>query len=141
MPQLCEGCRGQGYLCERRQPLVNEALKPSQRGTLIALWITGCEELAQCECVGERESAHLPRGRFGVRDVASVDRSLEPSLCRPLAGHRRMPLGRRLLWTIASPVGSQYAPRLLATRCGGVAERSEERRVGKECRSRWSPYH
>ena len=24
---------------------------------------------------------------------------------------------------------------------GGVAMRSEERRVGKECRSRWSPYH
>src|SRR5256885_2532905 len=23
----------------------------------------------------------------------------------------------------------------------GPAERSEERRVGKECRSRWSPYH
>ena len=22
-----------------------------------------------------------------------------------------------------------------------VTERSEERRVGKECRSRWSPYH
>src|SRR3989449_9823514 len=24
---------------------------------------------------------------------------------------------------------------------GGVVLRSEERRVGKECRSRWSPYH
>src|SRR5258706_11921925 len=24
---------------------------------------------------------------------------------------------------------------------GVVAQRSEERRVGKECRSRWSPYH
>ena len=24
---------------------------------------------------------------------------------------------------------------------GGQAARSEERRVGKECRSRWSPYH
>ena len=24
---------------------------------------------------------------------------------------------------------------------GVVANRSEERRVGKECRSRWSPYH
>src|SRR5256885_15018497 len=24
---------------------------------------------------------------------------------------------------------------------GGEIERSEERRVGKECRSRWSPYH
>ena len=23
----------------------------------------------------------------------------------------------------------------------GEADRSEERRVGKECRSRWSPYH
>ena len=25
--------------------------------------------------------------------------------------------------------------------CGGGSGRSEERRVGKECRSRWSPYH
>ena len=24
---------------------------------------------------------------------------------------------------------------------GGLFMRSEERRVGKECRSRWSPYH
>src|SRR3712207_9363596 len=24
---------------------------------------------------------------------------------------------------------------------GGIYNRSEERRVGKECRSRWSPYH
>ena len=24
---------------------------------------------------------------------------------------------------------------------GGDVNRSEERRVGKECRSRWSPYH
>src|SRR6266496_5762947 len=28
-----------------------------------------------------------------------------------------------------------------AVRPDGVAGRSEERRVGKECRSRWSPYH
>ena len=25
--------------------------------------------------------------------------------------------------------------------CGTGSMRSEERRVGKECRSRWSPYH
>ena len=25
--------------------------------------------------------------------------------------------------------------------CAYVENRSEERRVGKECRSRWSPYH
>ena len=28
-----------------------------------------------------------------------------------------------------------------ALRLGTVERRSEERRVGKECRSRWSPYH
>ena len=26
-------------------------------------------------------------------------------------------------------------------KCYGASSRSEERRVGKECRSRWSPYH
>ena len=31
--------------------------------------------------------------------------------------------------------------RELAPKLGFIAERSEERRVGKECRSRWSPYH
>src|SRR2546425_798518 len=34
--------------------------------------------------------------------------------------------------------GAEYSPELL-TRL--VELRSEERRVGKECRSRWSPYH
>src|SRR5256885_1407248 len=29
----------------------------------------------------------------------------------------------------------------LAIATAGMALRSEERRVGKECRSRWSPYH
>ena len=28
-----------------------------------------------------------------------------------------------------------------ANKTEGVSKRSEERRVGKECRSRWSPYH
>ena len=28
-----------------------------------------------------------------------------------------------------------------ANTASAAAERSEERRVGKECRSRWSPYH
>src|SRR3712207_7726288 len=30
---------------------------------------------------------------------------------------------------------------IVVTGAGTVSERSEERRVGKECRSRWSPYH
>ena len=31
--------------------------------------------------------------------------------------------------------------RLFSSKPDGREPRSEERRVGKECRSRWSPYH
>ena len=39
--------------------------------------------------------------------------------------------------------GRLPAAELYLNMCQGslAAERSEERRVGKECRSRWSPYH
>ena len=33
------------------------------------------------------------------------------------------------------------AAEMLQNRAGELIHRSEERRVGKECRSRWSPYH
>src|SRR5574341_245933 len=50
---------------------------------------------------------------------------------------------------IDGKVGDRTLPYLPLTReprpagagGGGAAQRSEERRVGKECRSRWSPYH
>src|SRR4051812_49940948 len=44
-------------------------------------------------------------------------------------------------------VAARYYQGLAALRAGNTAQatedftRSEERRVGKECRSRWSPYH
>ena len=34
-----------------------------------------------------------------------------------------------------------YATVAMASLAHAVVTRSEERRVGKECRSRWSPYH
>src|SRR2546430_14830376 len=37
--------------------------------------------------------------------------------------------------------GDQIAGKTLAERVEHFPRRSEERRVGKECRSRWSPYH
>src|SRR5258708_2727694 len=37
--------------------------------------------------------------------------------------------------------GTEGAPDTPGTPTGGEVGRSEERRVGKECRSRWSPYH
>src|SRR3712207_8354011 len=43
-----------------------------------------------------------------------------------------------LLANLTERVGWRPAVALI---CGLLALRSEERRVGKECRSRWSPYH
>ena len=48
-------------------------------------------------------------------------------------------------WSVAHYVeltGEVDAPLLARAVVAGLAQaRSEERRVGKECRSRWSPYH
>ena len=41
--------------------------------------------------------------------------------------------------SVVGPVFSILAA--VATMLGAGSSRSEERRVGKECRSRWSPYH
>src|SRR5215213_11347538 len=41
----------------------------------------------------------------------------------------------------SSPVGSCSATTMRVSLGGCSSRRSEERRVGKECRSRWSPYH
>src|SRR2546427_11016253 len=43
--------------------------------------------------------------------------------------------------TLFASGDSQTAARLVAGAERAVRLRSEERRVGEECRSRWSPYH
>ena len=49
---------------------------------------------------------------------------------------------RVLAVTFTARAAGEMRTRLRELGVGGVpARRSEERRVGKECRSRWSPYH
>ena len=38
-------------------------------------------------------------------------------------------------------LGEYCFPERFREACRACPDRSEERRVGKECRSRWSPYH
>jgi len=45
-------------------------------------------------------------------------------------------------WRAIEALAVQRRRALVVQRTGwGKSARSEERRVGKECRSRWSPYH
>ena len=46
-----------------------------------------------------------------------------------------------LLLTLAGCGGEPAETTEASTEPPAAAVRSEERRVGKECRSRWSPYH
>ena len=46
------------------------------------------------------------------------------------------------IFTETADQEKEHAKRMFKFLEGGMVEiRSEERRVGKECRSRWSPYH
>src|SRR5256886_16233473 len=47
----------------------------------------------------------------------------------------------RILQAVDAEVRSTLPNGSYRTRLVGPLSRSEERRVGKECRSRWSPYH
>src|SRR3712207_5087088 len=60
----------------------------------------------------------------------------DPTLSRQAAYVAEFAQGR----TIAARIGDMPI-RYQAAKAGLGAARSEERRVGKECRSRWSPYH
>src|SRR2546430_16776125 len=55
------------------------------------------------------------------------------------AGHLRQLLARKVDLKRATPVDA--TPQLVKQAQQLMTQRSEERRVGKECRSRWSPYH
>ena len=84
-----------------------------------------------------KESAEWARDR--MKDIGLADAKLDP-----------WPFGRG--WVLDKLVVEMIEPRYMpligyaeawsAPTAGEiVAARSEERRVGKECRSRWSPYH
>src|SRR3712207_3988394 len=88
--------------------------------------------------VGDNFVAHfdLP----GV-DPGSIDLQVEGTTLTVTA-ERSVPQLENAEWAIAErPYGSYTRQLVLGRSLDTDRLRSEERRVGKECRSRWSPYH
>src|SRR3712207_7112389 len=80
------------------------------------------------------ESLFFFQAEDGIRDIGVTG---VQTCALPICNYR--PRFRQFFWILMLDI-------VLLGWCGGLpAEepyvRSEERRVGKECRSRWSPYH
>src|SRR3989440_3025236 len=117
------------------------------------LWsqVTGCRVLVLPDVLDEcfffffsSRRRHTRSDRDWSSDVCSSDLTHvlwetcgwggQPPSCRCMAPSHARP--RSML--CGSPWSTDCAR---SARTVGSVDRSEERRVGKECRSRWSPYH
>src|SRR2546421_4297742 len=88
---------------------------------------------------------HTRSDRDWSSDVCSSDLSRSSASGSPSCVHVRLRLPAERRSTAALPAfGPKYqtaSTSSWAARTSARTSRSEERRVGKECRSRWSPYH
>src|ERR1039457_6470630 len=81
-----------------------------------------------------REPDHISRPNFLNRAA--------PALYSTTTGRHNQGLSQRVCVPCCSSAGLEGDTGAEHTRRSGrIEQRSEERRVGKECRSRWSPYH
>src|SRR2546425_9254660 len=67
----------------------------------------------------------------------------DTTVCLGRSRHRLF-LPQALMWpslVVEENVVRDEAQQMALAKHEDMVERSEERRVGKECRSRWSPYH
>src|SRR2546430_2380107 len=101
----------------------------------MALCLPPCgNDCATVECARNNFEIQLPR-KSDFRRVITVERYVFKD---------REEITLELSVRLRNRIGGMALPGSAEDRSGivhGAQKRSEERRVGKECRSRWSPYH
>src|SRR5690554_6400730 len=111
-----------GFIDNAKQESIDTILRYAQakkEGQVDKVYVTGC--LSQRYKYELEKEIPEVDAYFGTRELPRILKTLK-------ADYKHELVGERLLTT-----PSHYAYFKIA--------RSEERRVGKECRSRWSPYH
>src|ERR1039457_7232789 len=85
----------------------------------------------------------LHKTTTAARYTPDFDHQIDPRIPTREVSHTPRPaVLKRLLHSPADTASCFFSTRSRTmTRALGSPNRSEERRVGKECRSRWSPYH
>src|SRR5256885_2354006 len=83
------------------------------------------------------DHSYAQRGNFTPVDGQSLRSKLDNAISRGRAAQSRFWAGYQFDVRPGVCVDAEFTNE----RGGKTVVRSEERRVGKECRSRWSPYH
>src|SRR2546425_9056935 len=121
-------------------------LDPTATGVL-PICIGDATKIASFVSDGEKEYDAVVRFRVITDTLVGAGRTVET---RPLEGlgEERVREALRDFVGLVQQTPPMYSARKFdgkrlyeLARAGEEVERSEERRVGKECRSRWSPYH
>src|SRR5260221_2415066 len=108
---------------------------PPSSTSSIASFFFQAEDGIRDHCVTGVQTCALP---ISVHRLVGVPQALEEFVVARIQPQSLLKLGERQI----RPVSAQMLQPPLMTGCStSVIARSEERRVGKECRSRWSPYH
>src|SRR5258706_9693110 len=116
MPRLCNGSFS---LLSNISMLSFFFFSSRRRHTrLVSDWSS---DVCSSDLLGVVQDDHVAAGLHVVEQALVVGPEIVADRVRARAGHDRVVRGE---------IGG-----------GQLALRSEERRVGKECRSRWSPYH
>ena len=102
---------------------------------------------SKCWESGNLENAKMIKmldHKYIVSGVFETERFVFLSVyeCMPFRELRKLPETPPLTAIYNKRTGETFAVKQIIDDLGGMKTfRSEERRVGKECRSRWSPYH
>ena len=132
---------------EHEHLLMVEDVPPSRLRRLDALWkeavsMTGALKKSSCDeddaAERAKRAATLPQA---IQVIMRVLIGLNEKNNKDAGVLRDQSLGMLGCLLSGKRVDPQWVKRLIVSRLQGLDDRSEERRVGKECRSRWSPYH
>jgi len=135
----------------RKRPVVGEPIECAGELVFVCIdsVITELEELAGMSWnarFGRRLKLHDLNVLLAVVHAGSMAKAAselaisQPAVSKAIADMEHV-LGVRLLDRSPQGVEATRYGRALIKRGTAIFDRSEERRVGKECRSRWSPYH